>query len=88
MLETTYGMTVKPSEDPYVKLAEDMVRDIFVALGERHFVDLFPVLKYVPKWFPGAGFQRFAVESRKLVERVLEEPVRLTERDMVRLFLV
>jgi hypothetical protein len=88
MLETTYGINVKPLNDPYVKLAEEMLEDIFVAMAERHFVDIFPALKYVPKWFPGAGFQRFAAESRKLVERVLEEPVRLTERDMVRQSLV
>jgi hypothetical protein len=53
-------------------------------MAGRYLVDVFPSLQYLPTWFPGAGFQKEAAGYRKTVERMTEEPVKATERDMVR----
>jgi hypothetical protein len=37
-------------------------------------VDVFPFLKYVPRWVPGAGFQTKARGWRKLQQEMREIP--------------
>jgi len=37
-------------------------------------VNIFPILKYIPAWFPGAGFKRKALEWRVFAERMVEIP--------------
>ncbi|KAJ7263551.1 cytochrome P450 [Mycena rebaudengoi] len=44
--------------------------------------DMFPALKYVPKWFPGAEFQRKAEEWRKLARAMVDVPYAETKRQM------
>ncbi|TFK69835.1 cytochrome P450 [Pluteus cervinus] len=61
ILSSAYGIDVKPRDDPYVALAERAMYSLARAgiLG-TYFVDYFPLLKYVPSWFPGAQFKRDA----------------------------
>jgi hypothetical protein len=60
-MATVYGYDVKPSNDRFVALSENAVQK----LSESFFpgavaVNTFPILRYLPSWMPGAGFQRFA----------------------------
>ena len=62
----TYGINVRPYNDPYIKIAEEAVGSIAELLIPGTFlVDIIPILKYVPEWFPGAKFQRKAAVMRK-----------------------
>jgi hypothetical protein len=36
-------------------------------------VDVFPILKHVPEWVPGAGFQVQAKKWREMIVRTSEE---------------
>ena len=47
------------------------------------WVDLFPILKYIPSWFPGAGFQRKAAHWRKLNETLVKNPFRYVQEELV-----
>jgi len=47
-------------------------------------VDFIPILKYVPAWVPGAGFQRVAQEYKILGQKLRNEPFEATEQHMVR----
>nr|BAL05181.1 cytochrome P450 [Phanerodontia chrysosporium] len=40
----------------------------------RYLVDLIPILKYVPEWFPGAGFKRQARIWKKEVTNIADAP--------------
>lgn len=42
-------------------------------------------VKYVPEWFPGAGFKRKAREWNKLRIKMTEDPYRVTKERMARL---
>ena len=44
----------------------------------------FLLVKYVPEWFPGAGFQRFAKASRKCANDLVNVPFEFVRRQMVR----
>ncbi|KAJ7607937.1 cytochrome P450 [Roridomyces roridus] len=75
IMETAYGIDVLPQNDPYVNLAEKALHSLVYALVPGRFVvDSLPVLKYVPTWFPGAGFQRLAKEWRALANNMIEKP--------------
>jgi len=57
---------VRSPDDSYVTLAKDGFAYIRLALRQGAFlVDILPFLKYVPKWFPGAGFQSVAIDGAK-----------------------
>ncbi|KAJ6466262.1 cytochrome P450 [Mycena sanguinolenta] len=78
IMATVYGYDVHPTNDHFVALSESAV----AKLSESIFpgavaVDTFPVLRYLPSWMPGAGFQRFAAESRQLTKEMQEVPVNL-----------
>ncbi|KAJ7607861.1 cytochrome P450 [Roridomyces roridus] len=75
ILGAAYGINVAATGDPYVKLAEEAVASVTEALVPGRFlVDSLPLLKYIPSWFPGAGFQHFAREGKKLSQNLLEKP--------------
>ncbi|TFK24849.1 cytochrome P450, partial [Coprinopsis marcescibilis] len=76
ILKVTYG--VEDSEDVkyYLKLLEEALAPIIrAAIPGRYLVDIFPFLKYVPRWLPGAGFKHDAEEARQLAEKFANEPL-------------
>ncbi|KAI0001214.1 cytochrome P450 [Russula vinacea] len=70
-----YGHTVVDNDDPYVRLVEEASKSTSEAAVPGAFlVDLFPSLKYVPEWMPGAGFKTKAKEWRKLSQAMINVP--------------
>ena len=84
-MKITYGIDVQASDDPYITLAEDALEGISeAAILGNFWVDLFPILKYVPSWFPGAGFQKKAAHWREGNIALTETPFRYVEEQLVR----
>ena len=80
----TYSIEVHPYNDPYIKIAEEALGSIAELLIPGAFlVDIIPILKYVPKWFPGAEFQRKAAVMRKHAEIMRNATFSATEELMV-----
>ena len=83
-MSMTYSINVRPYNDPYVKIAEEAVSSIVELLIAGAFlVDIIPILKYVPEWFPGAKFQRKAATMRKYAAKMRDAPFAATEELMV-----
>ncbi|KAJ6512879.1 hypothetical protein C8R45DRAFT_920654 [Mycena sanguinolenta] len=83
IMATFYGYEVRPTNDHFVNLAEDAVKrlsDFFFSGAVA--VNTFPVLRYLPSWMPGAGFQRFAAECRQLIKEMREAPVNFVKQNM------
>ncbi|KIM72092.1 hypothetical protein PILCRDRAFT_829992 [Piloderma croceum F 1598] len=74
ILAVTYGIQVKEINDPYIETAENASKTIGQLGPGKYLVDVLPVLKYVPRWFPGAGFQRYAAYCRSLLSTFVEQP--------------
>jgi len=71
----TYGLPIKKKEDPYVLLANKAIATLNeTVLPANYLVNIVPALKYVPDFFPGAGFKKLAREYKKLQERFLNVP--------------
>jgi hypothetical protein len=80
----TYSINVLPYNDPYVKVTEEALeatKELIVA--GAFLVDIIPILKYVPHWFPGANFQRKAAKLRKHAANIRNFTFAATQKLMV-----
>ncbi|KAF8573501.1 cytochrome P450 [Ramaria rubella] len=74
ILEVTYGFDVPPGHR-YIEVAGKAAAAMVDAGTPGAFlVDSLPILKYVPEWMVGAGFQKIARETRLLTTEVAEAP--------------
>ncbi|KAF7374574.1 O-methylsterigmatocystin oxidoreductase [Mycena sanguinolenta] len=83
IMATVYGYEVQQTNDHFVGLAEDANK----RFSESFFpgavaVNIFPILRYLPSWMPGANFQRFAVECRQLIKEMREAPFNFVKQNM------
>jgi hypothetical protein len=70
-----YGITVQDFDDPYISIAEEAVSGFIEAgIPGAFLVDFLPILKYVPRWFPGAGFQKKAARWREAFNTMADKP--------------
>jgi len=75
ILRVTHGLEIRENNDPFIQLADDGVRSFAAAaIPGSFFVDWIPALRFIPEWFPGAGFKRQAREWREVTEAVQKEP--------------
>ena len=62
----TYSINVQHYNDPYIKIVQEAVGAASeLVIPGAFLVDIIPILKYVPEWFPGAKFQSKAAVMRK-----------------------
>ena len=61
-----YGLEIREPDDKYYHMIERMgdVAEQIVIPG-RFPVEAFPVLRYLPSWFPGCGFKKWAEDARR-----------------------
>ena len=88
-LSLAYGLQIQhqTEKDPFIQLAETAVKSISAAASfGAFFVDVIPILKYVPEFVPGAGFQRKARVWRKIQEDFRNVPYESSIEAIVRFF--
>ena len=84
-MKITYGIDIQESDDPYILLAEESLRGVNEAgIPGVFWVDFLPILKYVPSWFPGAGFQKKAAHWREITVSTIEKPFHYVKEKLVR----
>ncbi|KAF8510932.1 cytochrome P450 [Hysterangium stoloniferum] len=84
ILRVTYGYRPSSKNDRYIWLAERCVEAI-TKTGQpgAYMVDIFPFLKWVPSWFPFAGFKREARIWNNDVCEVLDSPMTYVKKAIV-----
>ncbi|KAK7037967.1 cytochrome P450 [Favolaschia claudopus] len=82
-LRITYGYTVRDETDPMLDLVNKVMDDFSQAIIPGAFlVDLLPILKYIPTWIPGAGFQRKAKLWAKRRSEMFSKPFELVKEQV------
>lgn len=70
MLSVGWGIDAQKKGDPYIKSAEDtmgvMAASTLSAITS--LLEVYPWLRFIPDWFPGAGFKKRASEAKKIVD--------------------
>ncbi|KAH8104105.1 cytochrome P450 [Cristinia sonorae] len=75
IMKVTYGIDVKEENDPFIFHAEQTIAAFNTAARPgRYLVDLMPVLKYIPSWFPGARFQKDALYAKDMSQKMVNNP--------------
>ncbi|KAF7977304.1 hypothetical protein HWV62_4283 [Athelia sp. TMB] len=83
IMDIAYGIEVLPENDPYLDIAEAAVKAFNDASVPGAFlVDSIPLLKHVPAWVPGAGFQLKAKEGRQALENLIDSPYNAMKKDL------
>jgi len=74
IMKIAYGYTIEGDDDHFVALAEESMRvGSLAGAPGKWLVDSFPILRFLPDWFPGAGFKRQAKAwSHQLYTQSLE----------------
>ena len=85
ILSMTYSINVRPYNDPYIKIAEEAIGTLTELFTPGAFVvlDIIPVLKHLPEWFPGATFRSKAAEMQKHAAIMRNTTFAATEELMV-----
>ncbi|KAF7977291.1 hypothetical protein HWV62_4257 [Athelia sp. TMB] len=80
----TYGIEVLSAHDSYIETAEAAVEAGSQAMASgAYLVNVFPILKHVPAWMPGAGFQNEAKRWKKHLDEIFEAPFAAVKASMV-----
>ncbi|EJD49807.1 cytochrome P450, partial [Auricularia subglabra TFB-10046 SS5] len=66
----TYGLPPEVHFDEFMRMS-DVLLDSFLEaiIPGRYLVETIPILRFVPSWFPGAGFKRYADYVKEISER-------------------
>ncbi|KAI0730583.1 cytochrome P450 [Earliella scabrosa] len=81
IMMVTYGHQVTSADDEFVALAE-AVREHSEKTPASNLVDVIPLLKFVPAWFPGAEFKRRANFARQLSMDMRSAPFKAVKKQM------
>ncbi|KEP48556.1 cytochrome P450 family protein [Rhizoctonia solani 123E] len=74
MFRTLYGYEVASSNDPLATRTQKLFSYFTYALiSSNYLVNLIPALRYVPAWFPGAGWKREVLKWRKEKDSLVDE---------------
>ncbi|KAF5391170.1 hypothetical protein D9757_002998 [Collybiopsis confluens] len=83
IMNVIYGIEIQSEDDRYITVAETALDGMARAANPgAFFVDIFPILKYVPNWMPFAGFKRKAEFWRKSVLEMRDAPFDMVTRRM------
>ncbi|KII86264.1 hypothetical protein PLICRDRAFT_55999 [Plicaturopsis crispa FD-325 SS-3] len=83
ILLVSHGYEVKGPDDPFIDLANKAIAQFSeCTIPGAFLVDVFPILRYVPAWFPGAGFKKLAKEWRQTLQDMAEEPYKFVLKQM------
>ncbi|KAL0569129.1 hypothetical protein V5O48_012842 [Marasmius crinis-equi] len=83
ILATIYGYDISPTNDYFVDLAEKAVGTlVLLVTPAAAIVNMFPVLRHLPLWFPVFDFQKSAVVSRGLVQQMIDVPYEYVRSNM------
>ncbi|KAL1722891.1 cytochrome P450 [Schizophyllum commune] len=83
IMDITYAIDAKPEHDPYIDTADIAFREAAKAgIPGAYLVSIFPFLKNVPDWMPGAGFKRYAKEWKEVTMQMINAPYEEAKRQM------
>ena len=88
ILSVVYGHQPKDSNDKFLRLAEEclaILANEITAGGGIWAVDIAPILKYLPQWFPGCEFKRKAAIWKPKMTEFIEEPFAHAKISVVRM---
>ncbi|KAJ7207518.1 cytochrome P450 [Mycena pura] len=84
VMQLTYGYTIKEDgNDPFVVQADKAMAEFSHIFRPGAFlIEVLPILKYVPSWFPGANFKRLVEKYSDSCDDMAEIPLAYVKEQM------
>ncbi|KAJ8503373.1 hypothetical protein ONZ45_g10914 [Pleurotus djamor] len=83
IMKMAYGYDIRDENDFFIGVAEEAAQISGYALAPgRWMVDYFPLLRFVPSWFPGAHFKRQGEAWRTKLQDLSDVPHRWVKTQM------
>ncbi|CAE6414741.1 unnamed protein product [Rhizoctonia solani] len=74
LFDSLYGHKAASSNDPLLVRTQKLITYFAYSMNaSSHYVNSIPALRYIPEWFPGAGWKREAVKWRKEKDSLVDE---------------
>ena len=84
ILKIVYDMNINDIKDDYVRLAQEAVYGLSVnVVPGVYLAEYFPLLRYIPTWFPGNSLRRSLEYYRPIVKEMRDRPFDKIRQDMV-----
>ncbi|KAF9442699.1 cytochrome P450 [Macrolepiota fuliginosa MF-IS2] len=78
--EVVYGIKIKGLDNNYIRSTEEALEGFPDAgIPGSYLVDMFPFMKYIPSWFPGAEWKRKADHWRDVNREICYGPFNLVK---------
>lgn len=75
IMKAAYGYQVEGNDDYVVRIIEEAFEQLAdISTPGRFLVDFFPFLRFLPSWFPLAGFKRYAEAAKRKLSRLENVP--------------
>ena len=84
-MKIIYGFDVEQSGDPYIAQMEEVLKSLVAFTPGQSMVESLPILRFVPRWVPGAGFQKKFAAARRTANGIKEDLYSRTKEGMVSL---
>lgn len=83
-LSAMYGYEVTSLEDPLVTIADkSLLMGTTLLTPGGSLINIFPFLRHVPAWFPGASSRKTADEVKRMTEWLIQNPLDWVKDKMV-----
>ncbi|KIJ28079.1 hypothetical protein M422DRAFT_784656 [Sphaerobolus stellatus SS14] len=85
ILGVIYGYKVAAVNDPFIEITEQANEAVLeCAKPGKFLVEVIPILKNIPYWFPGARFKRLAKKWKSAAIDMVEKPFEWTKDEMAK----
>ena len=85
-MRTSYGIDDMKQNESFIHAAESLVDSFGDSMAPgRYLVNIFPILRYIPPWVPGAGFQKIFRRAAELGRKAVVFPYREAKIGLVRI---
>ncbi|KAF9458994.1 cytochrome P450 [Collybia nuda] len=77
LVQISYGHVIETDDDPYFTMVYDVIHHVLPVLShpKSSAVDLIPLLRYLPSWFPGTYCVELARSARPFVDQLYQYPI-------------
>ncbi|KAF8184106.1 cytochrome P450 [Mycena galopus ATCC 62051] len=83
MLKVGFGYTPLEENDPLLMLGHEAMEEFSEMTALNAFtVDVIPILRFVPSWFPGAGWKKKVKVYRHSLQRMTDDPYEWTKQQV------
>ncbi|KAI0356538.1 cytochrome P450 [Trametes cingulata] len=83
IVKVSYGYEIRGDDDPLVKTVDAAVDDFSTTSAPGTFLaDVFPFLRHIPSWVPGAQWKRRVAEQSKTFDEMADIPFQWVKRQM------